>query len=66
MIHKTLGQIAFEAYREVRQGEAYDGTFIPEWKDIREGVKDAWEVAALAVKDEVLDQVQEAGMNFSQ
>lgn len=62
----SLGKIAFEAYREVRHGEAYDGTFIPEWKDIRDGVKDAWEVAALAVKDEVLDQVQEAGMNFSQ
>jgi len=62
MNHKTLGQIAFEAYREVRHGEAYDGTVIPEWKELRDGIKDAWEVAALAVKDVVLFMVKEAGL----
>lgn len=66
MNHKTLGQIAFEAYRKAKWGKTHDDKIIPHWDVLGEDVREAWEAAALAVKDEVLDQVQEAGMNFSQ
>jgi len=52
---KTLGQIAFEAYKEHRQGIAYDGNPIPRWEEINAGVRSGWEAAAVAVAKQVND-----------
>mgnify|MGYP000113615389 CR=1 FL=1 len=46
---KSLGQIAFEAYAEAKGGTTYDGKSIPGWDAVSEEVRQAWEVAALAV-----------------
>lgn len=46
MNEKTLGQIAFEAYRLAKNNIAYDGTPIPEWSKLDEGVRSGWESAA--------------------
>lgn len=49
---KTLGQVAFEAYRAEVQGTAYDGKSIPEWHELhgnRERAHRGWEVAAAEV-----------------
>lgn len=52
---KTLGQIAFEAYKEHRQGLAYDGTPLPLWEEINAGVRSGWEAAGFAVMKQVSD-----------
>ena len=44
----TLGQIAYEAYCEHQDWKAFDGKPIPEWKDVREDIQQAWEIAAVA------------------
>jgi hypothetical protein len=52
---KTLGQIAFEAYRD-ETVTAYDGRPIPEWDALdgdREKAHRGWEAAAAAVMREV-------------
>jgi len=33
MGNKSLGQIAFEAYKEDLEGKTYDGKQIPNWED---------------------------------
>ncbi len=55
---KTLGQIAFEAYKAHRQGIAYDGKPIPAWEEINAGVRSGWEAAARAVHNHVADPRQ--------
>lgn len=50
-MNKTLGQVAFEAYKEAVEGVAYDGTAIPEWKEVADHIKLAWQIAAMAVID---------------
>lgn len=55
---KTLGQIAFEAYKEHRQGIAYDGTPLPLWEEINAGVRSGWEAAAAAVAKQASDPRQ--------
>lgn len=52
MTDKTMGQVAFEAYRAAVKGQAYDGTPIPEWDSLdgdRLKAQGGWEAAALAV-----------------
>ncbi len=52
MNEKTMGQVAFEAYREAVGGVAYDGKPIPGWWELSgdtKTVQDGWEAAALAV-----------------
>jgi hypothetical protein len=52
MSEKTMGQVAFEAYRDAVKGQAYDGTPIPEWDSLdgdRLKAQGGWEAAALAV-----------------
>ena len=39
---KTLGQVAYESYRNHQNGKAYNGQPIPEWKDVRDDIKQAW------------------------
>ena len=46
----TLGQIAFDAYNESRGGVNFQGNKTPDWPDLPEGIRDAWEVAAEAVQ----------------
>lgn len=51
MTEKTMGQVAFEAYRDAVKGTAYDGTPIPEWDSLdgdRLKAQGGWEAAALA------------------
>jgi hypothetical protein len=55
---KTLGQIAFEAYKAHRQGIAYDGNPLPAWEEINAGVRSGWEAAAGAVAKQVKDPRQ--------
>ena len=46
MIHKKLGQIAYEAWAH--------GTQVIEWAKLPTSVQEHWEAVALAVKAEVL------------
>ena len=46
---KSYGQIAFEAYKEKRNSKAYDSTPIPNWADLKEEIKEAWNYAARQV-----------------
>lgn len=53
---KSLGQVAFEAYREAVQGVAYDGSGIPPWDSLdgdRAKAQGGWEAAAQAVREHV-------------
>lgn len=50
---KSLGQIAFEAYGDNRSWKDWRGQPMPQWVDVREEIRKAWEVAAEAVKDEI-------------
>ena len=49
---KTLGQIAFEAYNADRGGVNYRGEKTPDWEELPEGIRHAWEVAAEAAVSE--------------
>ena len=49
MAEKTLGQIAYESYRNAQNGKAYNGQPIPDWKDVRDDIKQAWNRAAATV-----------------
>ena len=56
-VNKTLGQIAFEAYRAEVQGAAYDDKPIPEWDDLhgnKERAHRGWEAAAAAIQQRTL------------
>ena len=52
-MEKTLsnGRIAFEAYNKDRGGLNKDGQKTPDWKDLPEEIRHAWEVGAQAVLD---------------
>ena len=53
---KSLGQVAFEAYRAEVQGVAYDGSGIPPWDSLdgdRAKAQRGWEAAAQAVRQHV-------------
>lgn len=46
---KSLGETAFDAYNESKGGKTHDGKDIPEWADLGDEVRAAWEAAANAV-----------------
>jgi hypothetical protein len=46
MDEKTLGQVAFEAYVEEREGKNHDGSKTPPWEELGDGVRAGWEAAA--------------------
>lgn len=49
---KSLGRIAFEAYRSAAESKTFDGKKIPEWDDLhgdKSQVQAQWEAAASAV-----------------
>lgn len=56
----TPGQVAYEAYSSHRAWTAYNGTTIPQWADTIDGVREAWEVAAAAVRRGVGDELRAA------
>jgi hypothetical protein len=45
---KSLGQIAFEAYGDNREWKDWRGQPMPQWGDVREEIRVAWQVAAEA------------------
>lgn len=45
----TAGRTAFDAYSKAVDGVTHDGRFIPQWDDLTDTVRDAWEAAAQAV-----------------
>lgn len=57
---KTLGQIGFEAYGEHAGWTAYDGKPMPRWdENLRPDIKEKWEVAAMAIKAEVVNRLKD-------
>lgn len=50
---KTLGEIAFNAYGDNREWKDWRGAPMPMWKEVREDIRAAWEVAAHAVEKEI-------------
>lgn len=46
---QSLGQIAFEAYRQSVGGRTYDDKPIPAWAELSESIRLAWDTAANAV-----------------
>lgn len=62
MSEKTMGQVAFEAYRaEVRT--AFNGDPIPEWDALDNGApaRRGWEAAATAVSEATIDSLVKLG-----
>lgn len=57
--HRTLGHIAFDAYRESRGGRNHDDTPTPTWVQLGPQIQHAWQVAAEAVKDIVEQGIRE-------
>lgn len=45
----SYGQVAFDAYRSHVSATTYDGRPIPEWGDLTDAVRGAWEASAWAV-----------------
>lgn len=56
-MQKTMGQIAFEAYKEAVSGKAYDDTPIPEWDQVKPEIRLAWELAAQRVINQTLKEL---------
>lgn len=50
-LRERLGRLAFEAYNASRGGKAHDGSPIPGWENVREEIREAWRVAAVAVAE---------------
>jgi len=53
MIKKPLGQIAYEAQKESIQ-KVTNINWIADWNDLSESIKQGWEEAAQAVRDELI------------
>lgn len=50
-VQYSLGKIAFEAYGSAVLGKTHDGKIIPQWDELSEEVKGAWESSARHVVD---------------
>ena len=46
----SLGAIGYQAYGEAAQWKAYNGSPMPQWQDLRQDIRDKWEIAALAIE----------------
>jgi hypothetical protein len=58
----TPGQIAYEAYSEAVGGaSAVTGTVLPSWDGQRPDIREAWEVAADAVRRDSLARITGQG-----
>jgi hypothetical protein len=54
---ESLGRLAYETYNAARGGEAYDGSPIPTWENVRHEIREAWRLAARAVRDMALQPI---------
>lgn len=45
----TPGQLGYEAYAAHTGGKTFDGRDMPNWADVSERTKSAWEAAAEAI-----------------
>lgn len=46
---KTIGQVGYEAYAKQTGGKTFDGRKMPQWDDLPENIKLAWEAAGEAM-----------------
>jgi hypothetical protein len=53
---KSLGQIAYEAYCNVRKWKAFDGGKLPSWTLVIGDYKLAWEAAAIAIRKKIIEE----------
>lgn len=54
----SLGQVAFEAYAKNTSGRSLvSGAQLPVWDQLKPDIRQAWEVAAAAVQDEVFKRM---------
>lgn len=49
MKNKLLAQIAYEAYAAHQDWKNYAGNPIPDWEQVRNDIKEAWQAAVDAV-----------------
>lgn len=45
----NLAQVAYEAYAEHQGWKNYQGNPIPQWDEVREDIKQAWQAAVDAI-----------------
>jgi hypothetical protein len=62
MEDKPLGQTAYEAYRDAADGRSLaSGEPLPAWAQLKPDIREAWQVAALAVVDRAVHIRDDAG-----
>jgi hypothetical protein len=54
---ELLGRLAYETYNCARGGKAYDGSPISTWENVKPEIRDAWCLAAKAVREKVAPHV---------
>lgn len=52
-MNEELGKLAFDQYKISVDGKAVSGDPIPDWDDLPERIRTAWNVAADAVAEEI-------------
>lgn len=58
---QELGQIAYEAYGDLRGWKAWDGKPMSTWAEVNEGIKTAWAVSAEAIATKLEEALREGG-----
>lgn len=53
----TPGELNYTTYGFKRNWVAFNGDPIPTWTDVDEGIKEAWEMGARAVKLQALEEI---------
>lgn len=52
VVIKSLGQVAYEAYRATTQWKSLiSGALLPKWDIVKPEIKEAWEAAGRAIHD---------------
>ena len=51
--------MAYEAYCDLRNWKAYDGTHLPQWPDVRQDIKDGWIASATAVRKAMREYIED-------
>lgn len=56
----SIGEVAFEAYREIRGAVTHDGKDMPLWEQLNDDIKKAWDdaVSTAAKAQEDSDKAQ--------
>jgi hypothetical protein len=50
-----LGRRAYDAYNDARGGVAYDGSPIPPWDQVNEGIQQGWARGAQAIVNTLIE-----------